>query len=57
MQYDIDYEFKLLDGGTVELDADDIDHAESLAEKYVRDTFPEAQDILILSIRPLKDEA
>lgn len=54
--FDVEFTYKLPEWGNVELDADDAEHAERLADKYIRESFPDAQDIEITSVREAKED-
>lgn len=55
--YEADYSFKLLDGGTLILTADNIEDAELETLEYVKETFPDALEIEVDTIKEesLKD--
>jgi hypothetical protein len=53
-KYDVEFAYKTPEFGLVEaLEADNIEHAEELAEEHVRDMFESATDIEITSVREL----
>jgi hypothetical protein len=54
--YDVEFSYKLPEWGNVELEATDTDEAETLAERYVKDTFPDAVDVMITSVREVKED-
>lgn len=55
-EYEVEFEYNLREGGFVNLDADDQEHAESIAQKYVSDVYPDVRDVEIISVRELKSD-
>lgn len=54
--YDVEFSYKLPEWGNVELEAIDADEAETLAERYVKETFPDAMDVEVTSVREVKED-
>lgn len=54
MSFEVDYSYKITEGGSTIVDTNDRQEAEDMAYDYVRDTFPEAYDIDIEAVREVK---
>ena len=51
--YNVDYEYKISEWGTIQLEADNVDHADELGREYVYETIPDATDITVNSIKEI----
>lgn len=54
--FDVEFKYNLPEWGNVELEATDVDEAAVMAEQYVKDTFLDAMDIEITSVREMKED-
>lgn len=53
MRYEIDYTYKVLEGGALDIVADSSEDAEELALDNIKDMFPDVEDIKIEAVREL----
>lgn len=51
MFYEVDYTFKVEEFGSLDLEADDDDHAESLARQTIAELYPDAMQVVIEEIK------
>lgn len=49
--YDINYSYQVEEFGTTVINADDPEQAEMFALEYVRETYPEANSVVIDSVK------
>lgn len=56
MMYDVEFSYNLPEWGNVELDADNPEDADRLAFDYIRNSFPDAVNIEITSVREVKED-
>lgn len=54
--FEVDYEYKIPEWGTVELEADSSDQADQFGREYVYEIIPDAVDITINNIKLIEDE-
>jgi hypothetical protein len=53
--FEVDYEYKIPEWGTVELEADSAEQADQSGREYVYDIIPDAVDITINNIKEIKE--
>lgn len=56
-QYNVEYSFKAVEDGSVDLEADDLEQAEEFAAEWVRESFEGATDIVIETVKEIKINA
>lgn len=52
--YEIEFNYKVEEYGTVLLEADDVEQAEQFGQEYVKETYSDVTDITIDSIKEVK---
>lgn len=56
-QYNVEYSFQAMETGSVDLEADDREQAEEFAAEWVRESFEEATNIVIETVKEIKINA
>lgn len=49
--FDVDYDYKVEEYGTISVEADDREQAEQFAREYVLETIPEACQVVITEVK------
>ena len=52
--YEVDFDYKVEEYGTVELEADDVNQAEDYAREHIAEAYPEVTSVSINAIREIK---
>lgn len=55
MWYEVDFGYKIEEYGVVTLEADDIEQADEFAREYVKETYLDCTDIVIDTIKEIKN--
>ncbi len=52
--YEVDFEYKVSEYGTIALSADNPDQADDFAREDIYETYPDATDITVVTVREVK---
>lgn len=52
--YEVEFEYKVLEYGATALQADNPDQADEYAREYIYETFPDITDLSIITIKEIK---
>lgn len=52
--YEVDFDYKIEEYGTVETEADGVDQAEDLAREHVHEAYPEVTNVNIIAVREVR---
>ncbi len=55
--YDIEFEYKIKEFSDLRMPADNPEQAEEFAVEYIKETYDDVTDVVITSVRELKDDA
>jgi len=51
--YEVEYDYTIRDGGVVTIQGDNVEHAETVAREYVKETFLDVSDVEIITVKEI----